>query len=351
MDKIIVGLSGINAVDNPGPGVGIARALKKDKELGVSIVGLAYDAMDPGIYMDWLIDASYIMPYPSSGHDTFIQRLRYIKNNFGLDVIIPSLDVELPLYTKYQAEIARLGITLFLPTLEQFRLRGKDRLAEVAGEIGIRIPRTRLVTSYGELTRAVDTIGLPVMIKGAFYGAFRAETGQEAVGFYNRIVAEWGYPVIVQQLVSGEELNVVGVGNGTGGSLGLVGIKKMWTTSLGKIWTGVTIRNEQMLTAAREFIRRFQWKGPFELECIASHGSLHLIEINPRFPAWSYFAAGVGINLPANMLRKALGLPLQTAAEYRAGKLFVRYTYEMITDMETFQGMITKGEHKVEKQL
>ena len=48
-----VAVSGINAVDNPGPGVGIAKSLKEgDKELRV--FGLAYDAMEPGIYMDWL---------------------------------------------------------------------------------------------------------------------------------------------------------------------------------------------------------------------------------------------------------------------------------------------------------
>ncbi|MGK5091422.1 hypothetical protein WDW89_05305 [Deltaproteobacteria bacterium TL4] len=56
MDEIIVGVSGINAVDNPGPGVGVARSLKEDPELNIKIVGLGYDAMEPGYYMDWLMD-------------------------------------------------------------------------------------------------------------------------------------------------------------------------------------------------------------------------------------------------------------------------------------------------------
>jgi carbamoyl-phosphate synthase large subunit len=119
----------------------------------------------------------------------------------------------------------------------------------------------------------------------------------------------------------------------------------MWITSLGKIWTGVTVKNEQMLTAAENFVREYRWKGPFELECIVDGDTVYLIEINPRFPAWSYFSTGVGINLPANTVRKAFNLPLTVARDYEAGKLFIRYTYEIITDMQPFQNIVTKGEN------
>jgi len=59
-----------------------------------------------------------------------------------------------------------------LPTTEQFRLRGKDRLDEVAKEIGIQFPASEVVTSYDELTKAIQKIGLPIMVKGAFYKAY-----------------------------------------------------------------------------------------------------------------------------------------------------------------------------------
>jgi carbamoyl-phosphate synthase large subunit len=345
MKEFVVGVSGINAVDNPGPGVGVARALKDDKELNVSVVGLAYDAMEPGIYLDWLIDKTFMLPYPSSGKRAFIERLGYIKDSYGLDFIIPNLDAELPLYAQYSAEIEALGIKLFVPNPEQFRLRGKDRLPEVAEKINIKVPQTEVVNSIQELSQAIEKIGLPIMVKGALYKAYRAYMVQEAIGYFNQIASEWGYPIILQEVVSGEEMNVVGVGDGEGGLIGQVGIKKMWITSLGKIWTGVTIKNEQMLAAAENFVREYRWKGPFELECIVDGDTVYLIEINPRFPAWSYFSTGVGINLPANTVRKAFNLPLTVARDYEAGKLFIRYTYEIITDMQPFQNIVTKGEN------
>jgi hypothetical protein len=37
-----------------------------------------------------------------------------------------------------------------------------------------------------------------------------------------------------------------------------------------------------------------------------------------------------------------LGLPVD-AAGYEAGKFFMRYTYEMVTDMQRFQSVMTQG--------
>jgi carbamoyl-phosphate synthase large subunit len=69
-----------------------------------------------------------------------------------------------------------------------------------------------------------------------------------------------------------------------------------------------------------------------------------LIEINPRFPAWVYFATGVGVNLPAQVVKQALGLPVDKRREYETGKLYIRYTEEKIVDMTVFQNMVTSGE-------
>ena len=343
--ELKIAVSGINAVDNPGPGVGVAKSLKEDEDLNAKVIGLAYDAMEPGIYMDWIISRSFIMPYPSGDPQAFIDRLLYIKETEGLDFVMPVLDAELPLFIKNQSKLKSHGIETFLPTYDQFKLRSKDNLPEIAQKLGIETPPSEVVTSYDELTKAIEKLGLPVMVKGAFYKAYRAYTYQEAVSYYNKIVAEWGYPVIVQKVVSGEELNVVGAGDGEGNSLGMVCIKKMWITDLGKIWTGVTIKNEGMLKASQKFVEDLGWKGAFELECIYNQeeNKIYLIEINPRFPAWSYFATGVGVNIASNIVRKAFGMD-PVVRDYPAGRLYVRYTDDLVTDMEKFQKILMRGE-------
>lgn len=343
---LVIGVSGINAVDNPGPGIGVARSLREAPDLDVRIVGLAYDAMEPGIYMDWVVDDAYLLPYPSAGHDAYRERLLYIREKTGMDFVIPTLDTEMPFFMKYREELAASGIDTFVPTPEQYRLRSKERLAELAEALELDLPRTEVVSSAEDLERAVERIGTPVMVKGTFYKAHKAYTTKEALSHYHKLVAEWGYPILVQEVVKGDELNVVAVGDGEGGALGQVAVKKMWITELGKIWTGVTIRHPAMLEATESFMRQYRWRGPMELECMVDGDTVYLVEINPRFPAWSYLATGVGVNLPARMVRRALGLPEPepTAPHYDAGKLFVRYTYELITGMDRFQHLITTGE-------
>lgn len=345
MDELVIGISGLNAGDNPSPGAGIARSLKEDAELNARIVGLAYDALEPGVYMDWLFDQSFTLPYPSAGGDDFLQRLLEIQAATGLSWVIPNLDVELPLYIKYADELAVAGIRTFLPTMRQFRLRGKDKLPEAARTIGIDVPETFVATSEEELHVACEKIGFPVMVKGAFYQAHRAYTPLEAAAKFRAVAAEWGYPVIVQQAVSGEELNLVGVGDGRGGLLGAAAMKKTSTTSLGKVWSAISLKNPSLDEAADRFVAGLRWRGPFELECILDprHDRLYLIEINPRFPAWSYFATGLGVNLPSRLIRAAESLPLPPRPDYEAGRLFMRYTAEMVTDLERFQNVMTQG--------
>jgi len=344
MDELVVAVSGINAVDNPGPGLGVVRSLKEDQELRVKAIGLAYDAMEPGIYLDWLVDRSFIMPYPSSEEEDYLARLFYIQEATGLEVVVPTLDAELPLFIKGEEALSVRGLKTFLPTWEQFELRSKERLLELAPELGLSVPPTERVSSYQELTKALDRVGFPAMVKGLFYKAYRVHTYAEAEGAFRKIVEEWGYPVLVQKVVQGEEVNVVGVGDGEGGSLGMMAIKKLWITSLGKIWTGVTIQNEELLCATRKFLERVGWRGAFELECIAEGDRIYLIEINPRFPAWIYFATGAGVNLPARLVKAALGLPVERDSRYEAGRLYIRYTYDLVTDMKTFQHIVTRGE-------
>jgi carbamoyl-phosphate synthase large subunit len=236
-------------------------------------------------------------------------------------------------------------IHTYLPTQEQFALRNKAQLAKVASSFGVSTPQTITVFSIKELQEATDKLGFPLMIKGCYYKAYQISNDREAQQRFHQLAAECGYPIIVQTIVKGIELNLVGIGDGEGSHLGLVAVRKTSVTELGKIWSAVTIHHAGLLKAAEAFLQHTRWQGPFELECIADNNrTIYLIEINPRFPAWTYFATGVGINLPARLVRKALGLPLPPLCSYDAGKLLMRYTYEIVTDTTPLQTLVTSGE-------
>jgi carbamoyl-phosphate synthase large subunit len=291
-----------------------------------------------------LTDKTYLMPYPSLGFEEFKSRLLYIQEKENLDAIIPNLDAELPLYIKYQKEIGEMGIKLCLPSEDNFELRNKNRLDKLSKRLGMTYPKTYEVGTVAELDACARKAKFPLMIKGKYYKAYKAYNLNSAIEYFYKISAEWGFPVLVQEVVTGEELNLVGVGDGKGELKGAVAIKKLTTTEIGKIWTGITIRNDKLMQIAKDFVNHTKWKGPFELECMVTMDSVFMIEINPRFPAWVYFATEIGINLPQMVVDIMAGKEVTQQLDYPQNRMYVRYTGEFVTDFKDFMTMLSSKE-------
>ncbi len=337
MQKIAI--SGLNATDNPAPGIPVAKSLKDEYD----VIGLSYDPNEPGNYLD-IVSKVYLMPYPSLGIDELFKRLKEIKEKEDITMIIPCLDAELPLYIKYQDKIEELGIKVVLPSEKNFELRNKNRLDKLSQDLDITYPKTYEIGSISELEKVAKKLEYPLMVKGNYYKAYMAYNIESATESFYKISNEWGFPILIQQVVTGEELNLVGVGDGKGNLTGAVTIKKLTTTDIGKIWTGITIQHKPMMEVAKKFIAQTNWKGPFELECIVNGSDVYMIEINPRFPAWVYFATGVGINLPKQLVDIANDKDIEPKLDYPSGKMYVRFTDEIITDFSEFSALMTKKE-------
>jgi carbamoyl-phosphate synthase large subunit len=331
-----IAISGLNNTDNPAPGIGVAKGLREHE-----LIGLSYDPNEPGIYQG-IFKKVYLMPFPSVGWNDTKERLSHIKENDGLDILIPNLDAELPLYIKNQKELEKMGIKTLLPTLEHFEMREKKKLSEFSEKLGVKHPKTIEIVSLDDLIKAIEEIKFPVMIKGNYYKAYKAHNLDEAIEYFYKISNEWGFPLLVQEVVSGVEINYVGIADGK--LLGGMGMKKLTTTDLGKVWTAISIKNEKLFEMAKKFVELTGWRGAFELEAIANGKDVYLIEINPRFPAWVNFATMLGINLPEMMIKVITGEKVEEKFEYPLEKMFVRYVEECVSDFSDFSKILSKKE-------
>lgn len=163
---------------------------------------------------------------------------------------------------------------------------------------------------------------------------------------FHKFVATWGVPVILQKFVAGEEYNVAAIGDGAGGLVGAVAMRKMALTDKGKGWSGVTVDNPALLEMTGAVVEALKWRGPLEVEFMreSSTGDLYVAEINPRFPAWVYLSAGAGQNLPFACVRLAMGLPVATPMPpYKPGTLFVRISLDQISDLRTYEQLTALG--------
>lgn len=345
MAKLTIALSGLNNVDSPGPGVPVIRGIRDSKILDARIIGLAYENLEPGAYMHELVDKTYKVPYPSDGVEPLLERLRYIHEREQIDVLIPNFDSELFTFMKSEKILQKIGINTFLPTLKQFEERHKSNLPEYGEKYGVKVPYSEAITSVQDFMQHREKFEFPIVVKGKFYDAYIAYDMDQFSMYFHKIAAKWGLPVVIQEFVRGIEVNVVALGDGKGNTVGAVPMRKTYITDKGKAWGGITLEDPSLMELTDNIILQTQWRGGMELELIrAANNELYLIEINPRLPAWVYLAVAAGQNLPEALVRLALGEEVQPFQGYDTGKMFIRYSYDMITDLQEFEQLSTKGE-------
>ena len=343
--QIVVAVTALNAIDSPGPGIPVIRSIRDSKDLVVRIIGLSYEALEPGVYMHDLVDKSYQIPYPSAGTDALFARLQHIHNIEKIDVLIPNFDAELFNFILLSDNLLKLGIHTFLPGREEFEARDKVNLFRFCNKHGLPTPADAIIYQVRDIAKAEERFGFPLVVKGKFYDALICNSIDQAENAFYKIQAKWGLPIIVQEFITGTELNVAALGDGHGNAISIIPMRKLFITDKGKAWAGITIDDNVLTDMTVRFIKATKWRGGCELEIMmTSDGKPHIMEVNPRFPAWIYLAAAAGQNQPAALVRMALGQKVESFTNYEVGKVFIRYSWDHIIDISEFQKISGTGE-------
>jgi carbamoyl-phosphate synthase large subunit len=345
MNKYTIAITGLNNTDNPGPGIPVVRGIRDSEKFDVRIIGLAYENMEPGIYMKDALDKTYLIPYPSVGQEDFMKRILEIHEKDPIDLIIPNLDAELYTFMKTERILNEHNIKIYLPSIEQFEERQKVNLEAFGKKYGIKVPHSKSITSINDVPKIRDEFEYPILVKGKFYDAHIAYNSEQVINHFNKISAKWGLPVIIQEFIRGTEVNVVALGDGQGNTIAAVPMRKQYITDKGKAWSGITLGDKKLLQITTELIKANKWKGGMELEMIKTNeGDYYLIEINPRIPAWVYLAVGAGQNIPEALVLMAMGEKVETMTSYEVGKMFIRYSYDLIGNISDFEKLSISGE-------
>lgn len=343
--QLVIAVTALNAIDSPGPGVAVIRAIRECKDFSVRIIGLSYEALEPGLYMHDLVDKTYQIPYPSGGTDSLMSRLEYIHEEEKLDLIIPNFDAELFNFIKLKDKLKGMGINTFLPDLDQFEARDKLKLYEFGQKNDFLVPADKAIYELRELKKMEDDLEYPVVVKGKFYDAVIARNFDQVEKAYYKIMSKWGLPIIIQDFIKGTEINIAALGDGEGNTISVIPMRKLYITDKGKAWAGITLDDEKLIALAKKFIERTKWRGGCELEVmLTDDGKPYIMEVNPRFPAWIYLTAAAGQNQPASLVKMALGEKVAPFTSYETGKIFIRYAWDLITDIKEFQTISGNGE-------
>lgn len=330
--NIHVAVTGLSAADNPYPGLGIARSLRFAPEFKGSISGFVFEPLSNAAYNKAVIDRVYLVPYPAAGHEALFDRILEINRKHPVNVIIPALDSEVLIYTQIEKRLNDIGVRLLLPSASSVKQSSKNLLYEFGLKHSINVPKTFILNSAEEIRSKSADIGIPFMLKGVLSDARTCRSVEQGESEYMNLFDLWGYPILMQQRIAGEEFDVIALADKNSETAGALVMKKFGLTDKGKAFAGVTVEHPALIEITGKILKCLKWIGPVECEFICDNesGVPYLMEINSRFPSWLYLATESGQNLPLSALKIALDIPFKPPKNYQMGKLFFR----TVTDIE-----------------
>jgi carbamoyl-phosphate synthase large subunit len=341
-----VAVSGLSVAGSLAPGLPIILSLRAEPAFRGSIAGFSHDPLDPPNYDPHLVDRVFLVPYPRQGADQLLTRIEHAHSRHPIDVIIPTLDSELPLYVELRPKLEKLGIRTLLPDATTLDRRSKIGIASLAPRLGLRAPYSRLARSYEDVLAVSREFFLPFVVKGHYYGAVVVPSFDQLAPAVQTVAGAWGYPLVLQEFVPGVEYDTAAVSDSGGKLFGAVPMKKLQLDPRGKAWGGITVDDPQLVRAARLAAAELGWPGPFELEVMrhAETGDPYLLEINPRFPAWIQLTVAAGQNLPWMLLQLACGEDVQPFDGYQVGVMSLRRSVDVACPPGVYEALVMQGE-------
>lgn len=330
MGETWIGVTGFYATDNPHPGLAVARALRQ-ADPSWRLLALPWDRFGTGAFAPDLLDAHALVPHPAAGAAALLARYRALVAEHPLHLVIPTVDAEMGHYVAIRGALRHLGVQSCLPAAAALRARDKRRLPALGRRARVAIPETLTLASAEAARRAAPRRRYPQVLKGALIDSAVVHSAEDFRVAAAELAAQWGYPLLAQPVVPGEEYDVAAVARG-GELIGVAVMKKLSVTNKGTAWAGVTVEEPGLVEETRRLVRALRWDGAIEAEFLrAADGRAWCFEINPRFPSWIALAADAGANLPALLVRMARGEAVESMRA-RPGRLFARVVVEQVFD-------------------
>ena len=329
--EIRIAITGFGGLDNSEPGTAVARALKLGFEGNISIDALGYDPWMTGAFSPGLIDNLHIIPPLAEGENSFYERIVEINNKRKFDIIIPSLELEIPILSRLKERLKGKGIKVLVPDIEQYSMTLKTSLPYFCFRNKFPTPKTVHVPNIYDIPFYANQFTYPVIVKGIVASAQKVNNWSDALYYAKIFNSRWGGGAILQEKVEGEEYDVSMVARENGSCASILPMEKLGVNHRGKGIIGTPVNDPDLINHAQKILKKLHWKGPLELEFIKSNNTnkYNLIEINPRFPSWILLSQFAGINQPLTVLKEILnpGQPVRNVINMK--KAFVRNVEEL----------------------
>ena len=318
--KINVAVTGVHAGCGRAPGLAVANALARHREF--ELTAIDYDCLSTGLDSG-VFHHCEVMPWSENPCDSIAQITR-LKKKLDIHVFFPCLNIDVELFSKIAGKLDKIGIRSLLPKQEAFKNRSKINLKPLAELTGLRYPRSAVCNGSEDLARALDEIGCPCVLKGRECGVYPVRDEILFEHFASVCQNNFGFPVIVQEWIEGEEFSVVGLFDSKCHVRASLAVKKIGIGDDGESWMSVVVDYPDMTARLKAVAENLSWTGPIECDFVETEDGVFLLDVNPRFPDWIDGPASLGFDMALAAVRLALDEALPHMADISAGTVFFK---------------------------
>ena len=298
---------------------------------GIAVGAVDADHRAPALASRWCRVAA-ILPDVAAGQDEHVDALLELLRRHRPRVVIPTHDASVEALRRRRADVEREVALALAPERALSVAVSKPRSIEAANAVGLRSPRGAVVSDASDAGSAMDSVGLPAVVKparswvqeggkGRRFDVGVVTTRKQALAAIASIL-DGGIDAIVQEWLSGAREAVSFI----------YGRRRFWARfaqradrtmpPLGgnSVYRVSIPLPPDILPAAEQLVREVGLDGYTEVEFRRdASGRPAFMEINPRLSASVEVAVRAGVPFPQLLYRLASDDQLEEVAGYRTG--------------------------------
>ena len=293
------------------------------------VVAADLDPLAVGLY---LVPAERRVLLPRGDDPGFADHLLRTAVEFGVDLVVPTVDVELLPVSRAVPDFSAHGIGVLVESPQTLQVAlDKWRLMQACDGL-VRVPRTILL-GPSTTSQEIAGLGLPFVAKPRRGAGGRGVVVAHESGEITRLPRTDEY--ILQEYLPGEEFSIDVLARPDGHVVAAVPRRRDKVDS-GIAVAGRTVRDPQLEEFGREVGAAIGARGVVNVQARrAVDGTPALLEVNPRFPGTMTLTMAAGIDMPTLAVGAALGAGLPDRLDF-ADVAVVRHWHDVVVPIEQY---------------
>jgi carbamoyl-phosphate synthase large subunit len=263
------------------------------------IIGADADENSPALQC---CDRKHIAyPVVHSGH---VRQMLEVVKREKVDLLVPTVDLDLPIWAKYRDKLAGWGCTAIISSERVVQIcQDKRRMYRFLSNHGFDTPETVSATQALRRKRHKFPYFLKPWDGHASRGNYMARNVAELKFFAQKVPN-----CIVQEFIEGEE-HTVDVLVDFEGRVRCVVPRRRLEVRAGEVSKAVTVKHPEIMRQSQELIEVLgAGPGVITIQCfLTNRGGIKFIEINPRFGGGAPLSVKAGADFPRWLVQLWMG--------------------------------------------